>query len=190
MVAVNKVVKASLENIHKYLPRFKHIFKHKHRVLGQALGQDTKSKKSTRLVAILKLQVRITKYLMRTCGVRRCICVPNMKFLFLESVARTGAHRHRCQQRCQRRRRTKHDCIRLFGSSVWKNRIWRQWRIQDFPQGASTRWGDADRHRHFSAEMHVKTKELGPGGGAPARPLDLPMEDNDHKIFSRLSLWS
>ena len=48
-----------------------------------------------------------------------------------------------------------------------------QWRIQDFPLG-----GAGLRHGHFLAEMHAKTKELGPvGGGARAggAPLDPPM---------------
>ena len=31
----------------------------------------------------LKLQVRITKYLMRIYGGNMCICIPNMKFLCL-----------------------------------------------------------------------------------------------------------
>ena len=35
------------------------------------------------MAAIQKLQVRITKYLMRICEGHRCICVPNMKLLCL-----------------------------------------------------------------------------------------------------------
>ena len=49
-----------------------------------------------------------------------------------------------------------------------------QWRIQDFPWGGG---GVHLRHGHFSVKMYVKTKELGPIGGACAghAPLDPPM---------------
>ena len=46
------------------------------------------------------------------------------------------------------------------------NRISIQWRIQDLKWGGG---GDIQR-RHFSAETHVKMKELGPVGGAPPPP--------------------
>ena len=36
---------------------------------------------------------------------------------------------------------------------------------------------------HFSAQMNVKTKELGPVGGVrPARPLDPPMQTRIHEM--------
>ena len=46
-------------------------------------GQYNKSKKSIKMAAIYKLQVRITKFLMYIHGGHMCICVPNMKFLCL-----------------------------------------------------------------------------------------------------------
>ena len=46
-------------------------------------GQDSKSKKNTKMAAISKLQVRINKYLMCIYGGHMCICVPSMKFLCL-----------------------------------------------------------------------------------------------------------
>ena len=45
-------------------------------------GQESKSKENTKMAAILKLQVRITKYLMYIHGGHMCICIPNMKLLY------------------------------------------------------------------------------------------------------------
>ena len=45
--------------------------------------QYSKSKKSIKMAAISKVQVRITKYLMCIYGGHMCICILRMKFLCL-----------------------------------------------------------------------------------------------------------
>ena len=76
---------------------------------------DSKSKKSTKMAAISKLQVRITKYLMCIYGGHMCICTANMKFLCL-----TLWQREMCiddddaNANANNARWTKHDCIKAL----------------------------------------------------------------------------
>ena len=60
-------------------------------------GQYSKSKKSTKMAAISKVQVRITKYFMCINGGHMCICTPRMKLLYLtlcqEKVYTDNNHR-------------------------------------------------------------------------------------------------
>ena len=58
--------------VHKYVP---------YEVSICLCGQDSKSKESTKMAAISKQHVRITKYLMNICGghVRICISVRRLE---------------------------------------------------------------------------------------------------------------
>ena len=58
-----------------------------------------------------------------------------------------------------------------------------QWRIQDFPLGAPTHWGEADlRHVCFLAKTFAKMKELYPvgGGGGCRRSTNGNISDRKH----------
>ena len=66
------------------------------------------------MVAIQKLQVRITKYLMYMYERHRCICIPNMKFLclnlWLEEVCSDDANADN-ETNDDDTRRTKYDWL-------------------------------------------------------------------------------
>ena len=100
------------EEIHKYM---------QYEVSDCLYGQDSKSKKSTKMTAIYKLHVRITKYLMCMYGGYRYICVPNMKFvcltLWLGEVCTeaTTEDANADNTNTDDAQQSKHDCIRLFG---------------------------------------------------------------------------
>ena len=82
------------------------------------VGRRSNRKKNTKIAAIYKLKVRITKYLMCIYGGHMYMCVPNMKFLCLtqcQGKVCTDNDAPNADANTNDTRRTIHDCIRLFG---------------------------------------------------------------------------
>ena len=68
-----------------------HIFIPNIKFLDYLHGHENKSRKSIKLTAFSKLQVRMTKYLMCIFWGQMCIFTPNMKFFFFNPVAMKAA---------------------------------------------------------------------------------------------------